>query len=354
MENANATIPRVKRAFGLLLAVSVFGCGRAADRSASSSPAPKPSASATAPAPTPQPIDTTTPLPSPLPMIAARVNGRAITTAQVVVLAEPLLAKRVFKEKIAAYRGTLNQLVVRELLLEEALARSLVADEKSVQQGFDEARVAFKDDAGWAEFLKTQALTPESYRAELRAKQTIAVLLSQEAERVPLVSEAEAKLFYDQNPNLVQIGEKLKAAHILIPAPPGATAQAQAEARVRAVELRGRILAGQDFAKLAAQYSSDKATASKGGALEPFGRGQMPQAFAAAAFAMIPGELSEVVETPLGYHLIRLYERIPGSVPSFDQIKEPLRQQLSMAPRQEYLQTFINKLKAKAKIETFL
>jgi len=287
-------------------------------------------------------------------MVAARVNGRAIGTAQVVVLAEPLLQQGVFKEKIAAYRGTLNQLVVRELLLEEALARNLVAREASVQQAYDDARVAFKDDAAWAEFLKTQALTPDGFRAEMRAKQTIAVLLSQEAERVPPVSEAEARAFYEENPGLVQVGEKVKAAHILIAAPENATDQQRSAARVRAVEMRGRIIAGEDFAKLAAQYSSDRATASRGGLLGPIERGQMPPAFDEAAFAMMPGELSQVVATPLGYHVIRVLERIPGVTPSFEKVKENLRQQLSAEPRQQHVQAFINQLKAKAKIEILL
>jgi parvulin-like peptidyl-prolyl isomerase len=174
------------------------------------------------------------------------------------------------------------------------------------------------------------------------------------AEEVPLVSEAEAKLYYDQNPNLMQVGEKLRAAHILLEVPGNATPQARAETRARATEIRGRILAGEDFAKLAARYSADTATAAKGGQLDPFARGHVSKAFEDVAFAMTPGELSDVVETPLGFHLIRLYGRIPGVVPSFDQVKETLRQQLSMAPRQEHIQAFINKLKAKAKIETFL
>jgi peptidyl-prolyl cis-trans isomerase C len=301
----------------------------------------------------PSEIDDKTPLPDPLPMVAARVNGRAIPTSQVVIVAEAALRSGVHKNKLYAYRQTLNQLVVRELLLEEAVNRKLAADAAAVEQAYNEARVGYKDDAAWLDALKPQGFTPESFRAELRAKQTVDALLSQEARQAPEPADAEVKQFYDKDPQAFR-DDKLKAAHVLLRVSQGAAPERRTEARLRAEEVRGRARAGQDFAALAKKYSEDSTTRDQGGALEPFARGGMMPPFEAAAFALKPGEVSEVVETAYGFHVIKLLERIPGEPLALQQVQEPLRRQLAQQRREEHLQALINRLRARARIELFL
>ena len=145
-------------------------------------------------------LDTTTPLKDPLPMVAARVNGHEIPTSQVVAAAETALRQGAVKEKILAYRQALNQYVVRELLLEEALRRGLAPDAAAVERAYDDARVAFKDDALWLEELKKQGLTARGFREELRAKQTVSLLLSEEAEKVKEPTDSELREVYAKLP----------------------------------------------------------------------------------------------------------------------------------------------------------
>jgi peptidyl-prolyl cis-trans isomerase C len=329
----------------VLLALALLGCARR------ESPAPAAQASPTKPKPFE--VDTTTPLKEPLPMVAAKVNGRDIPTTQVVVAAEGALRSGVMTDKVAAYRHTLNQLVVRELLLAEALRRGLTADTAAVERAYNEARVAYKDDADWAAALKREAVTPQAFREELRAKQVVNLLLSKEAELVPEPSEAEAQEYYKQNLQQLAL-ERVRVAHILIRVPEGASPQTKFQRRVVADEARARALAARDFGAVVKKYSEDAATSGKGGVLEPFARGETFEPLAAAAFALEPGGISEVVEAPAGFHVLKLLERLPPYTPRFEEIKERLVQHVAQLRRQERVQALVDRLRAGARIETFL
>jgi len=196
MKSADATIARVSRKTLAPLAV----CALAA--ACSRKPAEERALAAQATPASPADVDSKKPLPDPLPMVAARVNGRNIPTSHVVGAAETALRNGVVKDKLLAYRQTLNQLVIRELLLEEAVARRLAAERAPVERAYDEARVAYKDDAEWQEALRKQGFTPDGFREELRAKQTVSLLLSQEAQKVAEPTEAELRDFYAKNPTL--------------------------------------------------------------------------------------------------------------------------------------------------------
>jgi hypothetical protein len=90
--------------------------------------------------------------------------------------------------------------VVRELLLAEALRRGLAADAAEVERAYDLARVGFRDEERWSEELKKQGLTPRGFREELRAKQTVGLLLSQEADKVEEPGEADVRDAYARLP----------------------------------------------------------------------------------------------------------------------------------------------------------
>ncbi|MFN3596766.1 MAG: peptidylprolyl isomerase [Rubricoccaceae bacterium] len=122
---------------------------------------------------------------------------------------------------------------------------------------------------------------------------------------------------------------EIRAAHILIrPQSP----DEREEARERAEALRARILAGEDFAALARQYSEDPGSATRGGDLGFFGTGRMVRPFEEAAFALRePGDVSPVVETSFGFHLIQLTER--RALPAFDESYDQLRQLAQQLPR---------------------
>jgi hypothetical protein len=173
-----------------LLAVSFLACSQA---KRAEPPKATPSTGA----------DMARPLPNPLPAVVARVNGRPIALAEILPLAKLALTRLPEPEREkslpSVLRTSLQSYVDRELLLQEALARGLSADRHAVDWAYDQARQRYPDDAAWTDFLARQGATPQSFRAELRAQQTIAALVEQELLMVP-VSAEEVRAAYDANP----------------------------------------------------------------------------------------------------------------------------------------------------------
>jgi len=104
-------------------------------------------------------------------------------------------------------------------------------------------------------------------------------------------------------------GVEIEARHILLRIPAEPTQRQRDSLVAKAEELRQRALAGEDFAELASEYSEDPGSAQRGGDLGYFGRNRMVEPFEDAAFALEPGEVSDVVETPFGYHIIMVTDR---------------------------------------------
>jgi len=129
--------------------------------------------------------------------------------------------------------------------------------------------------------------------------------------------------------------EEVHARHILVQVPDGATDAVKAAARTKAEDLLGKLKAGGDFAALAKQHSDDPGSAAKGGDLGFFPRGRMTPAFEAAAFSLEPGTLSELVETPFGFHIIKVEEHRQGGPKPLesvhDEVVKALRREHALA-----------------------
>jgi parvulin-like peptidyl-prolyl isomerase len=133
-------------------------------------------------------------------------------------------------------------------------------------------------------------------------------------------------------------GAEIRARHILLRIPADATDAQRQELRQQAEQLRAQAAGGADFASLAQQHSQDPGSAQRGGDLGFFGRGRMVAPFEEAAFALQPGEVSDVVESPFGYHVIRLEERRqPDITPERDQFRQYLVQQAEQEAETRYI-----------------
>jgi hypothetical protein len=143
-------------------------------------------------------------------------------------------------------------------------------------------------------------------------------------------------------------GGKVRARHILLQFPEGASDAQVDSVRAQAADLRARIMGGEDFSTLARQYSQDTGTAPTGGDLGSFGKGEMVPPFEAAAFELDIGEVSEVVETAFGLHIIVMDERI---IPPFEERREQFRMQLQSQLVMEAESTYVANLVEEADIE---
>jgi len=167
--------------------------------------------------------------------------------------------------------------------------------------------------------------------------QTLAKELESEMKKSYEVSEADIRKYYDEHKEKYSMPERIKASHILV------------EDQARAEDILKQVRTGGSFDKLAKQYSKDS-TSQKGGDLGWFGKGRMDPAFEKAAFALKKGEVSPVVKSAFGYHIIRLEDRREGSVRPFDQVKKSIERAIQRERMEKELNALKESIKKKASV----
>lgn len=163
------------------------------------------------------------------------------------------------------------------------------------------------------------------------------------------VNEAEAKEYYEQNKKQSETPEQVRASHILIMTAPSASDEDKAKAKATAEDLLKQVKAGADFAELAKEHSGCPSS-SKGGDLGLFDKGKMVKPFEDAAFALQPGQISDVVETQFGYHIIKVTEKKEAGTTPFDEVKDKIMNMLKQKKQGEFYKKYVETLKDEAKI----
>lgn len=213
-------------------------------------------------------------------------------------------------------RAILDQLAEEMILLREA-ADLATAEEQNeyaesllswIRAGFFQG-----EDAALRQHLTEMNLT----EADLREYFTRNLQLIRLREKVTAdieVTAEEAQAYYQANQASFDVPEMMLVSHILV------------DSRTQAESLLAELRAGADFAELAMQHSLDKESAARGGSLRWFERGEMVEPFEAAAFALEPGQLSGVVETLYGYHIIKAEGKEPARARDYSEVTELARQ----------------------------
>jgi peptidyl-prolyl cis-trans isomerase C len=197
-------------------------------------------------------------------------------------------------------------------------------------QSFDEAKQRIKKGMGYQKLMDTQ------WAGKIN------------------VTEDDAKNYYSENKTKFETPEQVKASHILITPdandPNTDPNQAKVKAKAKAEDLLKQIKGGADFAELAKTNSGDTYSAIQGGDLGFFGKGQMLPAFEKAAFALKPGQVSDIVETQYGYHIIKLTDHKDANTIPFEQAKDDIVKMLTQTKQADFAEKYIASLKADAKI----
>ena len=337
----------------LILVTSVAACRKpAADDK-------KPATSVATPGQaTPPPVgEPIKPVPEQLPEVLARVNGENVTKSdfdKLITQMEMSAGQPVPKERRdEIYRSALDQLVTYTLLSQEIKARGIKADDKEVEQQMQQIRGQFKTEEEFTKALAGRGMTPERLRSDMSKEAGIKTMMDAEVASVPPVTDADIRDFYEKNPDKFKQPEGVRASHILIPVPQGGEDAAKKAAKAKAQSLLKQVKSGGDFAKLARENSSD-GSAQQGGDLGFFTRGQMVGPFDQAAFSLKPGEISDLVETQFGFHIIKVTEKKDSSTVPLEQATDRVRDFLTGQRKQERGQAFINALKGKSKIEVLI
>ena len=167
------------------------------------------------------------------------------------------------------------------------------------------------------------------------------------------VSAGDVQTFYDKNKDKYVEEEQVRARHILIKVPPEASPADDAKLKGKADDALKRAKQGEDFATLATQLSDD-GSKENGGDLGFFPHGRMVPAFEEAAFALQPGQMSEVVRTQFGYHIIKVEERKTGRALGFEEAKAQVKDDLTQQQTYERYRQYMAGLRSKAKVEVLL
>ena len=247
-------------------------------------------------------------------------------------------------------RESLDQLVDEELLWQEAVRLGFVATKQQVDDTVARARRDAGTPDEFAARLARAGLTETTFLEHTRRQVTIQNLLERKVWKGISVSDADVHAWYVKNPDRFKAAEEIRVRHILIPAGASMPAETRAHARRDAERIRTALLGGADFAELARTRSKDADTAAKGGDLGWVERGKMLPEFESAAFALRPGEISKVIETSLGFHVVRVDERRGGEVTPEAKAREEIRRYLLGEKRRAASRAEIDALRATAKI----
>ncbi|MBP1636917.1 MAG: prsA3, partial [Acidobacteria bacterium] len=166
--------------------------------------------------------------------------------------------------------------------------------------------------------------------------------------------DEQLKKYYTDNPERFQQPEAVQVAHVLIRVPEKADAAARRKARAEAEQVRAAAFRGEDFAALARQHSMDQGSAARGGDLGFLARGQSVPAFEEAAFSLKPGQVSQVVETTFGFHVIKAGEHREARKVPLEEVKGEVTDYLKQQQVQEKTAALVEQLKAKGKVEILI
>ncbi len=144
------------------------------------------------------------------------------------------------------------------------------------------------------------------------------------------VTPREVERYYAENSELYSTPEQVRASHILFKT----EGKDDAAVKAKAEEVLKEARAGADFAELAKKYSEDEATAKKGGDLDYFTKGRMVPEFDEVAFSLQPGQISDLVKTQYGYHIIKVTDKKPGTTKTLDQVRQQITDQLAFQKAQ--------------------
>lgn len=288
--------------------------------------------------------------------VVAKVNGIAITQAEVDRAVKILLAQSKMQQPLPgeimkkAEAAAVNQLIASELLYQAGVKMADKDLDKQVETQIAQRKAQFPSAAEYEKALKENNLTEKDLTVLMRKDIVINNLLQKEVASKITVSEADAKKFYDDNKDKFKTEESIKASHILIGVDAKATADDKKKAKEKAEAIRKRLLAGEDFAAVAKKESTCP-SASQGGDLGSFTKGQMVPEFEKTAFALKPGEISDVVETKFGYHIIKVQEKKPAGTVSFDETKKNIEGYLKSQKIQKGINEYLEKLRKENKVE---
>ena len=348
MDNRLSKIAETMRTAGLIaavsLALSVGGCStintiKSLRSGAASSPALLPYTVVSAPATQPPPVDTA-PEPSPpangdsVDSIVASVDGEPITSHDVKVFSASNAAAATQAGGAAPSVPENSQAVLKELIVQRLLQQeSQKYADRVTDEEIDHYIEAMKQKGNITEDqlraqLQSQGVTYDEFRNTVRKQVQAMAMIDKEVRQKILITDAQVEAYYKEHPDEFTItAEKYQLAQILTAVPANSPPDQVEAARKKAEDLHKKAVTGADFGDLARQFSDDDSK-SKGGELGEFSPSELNDSIAAAVAKLKAGDISDVVRTQYGFHIIKVEaHQKPGSQ-SLADVKPQIREKL--------------------------
>jgi peptidyl-prolyl cis-trans isomerase C len=309
--------------------------------------------------------------------VIARVNGEPIVNAQREAMTDQLVFQQlrmlgsqlaqVPQEKLKTFRAqmrvqALDQLIDVKLVAQAQRTEGPPATAQEIESEKNKLKTFHKQRGEtYEEYLARTGKTDAQESGELAVHiQTEKLLAKRPGGATILPTDAEMKDYYEKNLDKMKRPEMVRSSHILIKFPgdpfayekrPPIPDDQKKQMRKKADEILAKIKAGQDFAELAKRYSEDPKTASKGGDIDFQTRKGVVAPYGDAIWSMEIGQVSGIVETPFGYHVIKVTDRKPAGTRSFDEVKDRIRDVIAQERFSKVMTALVAELRAKAKIE---
>lgn len=277
--------------------------------------------------------------------IAATVNGEVIYASdlarEVAAIAQQynidLNSEEGRKQRAEIDKIVLDQVIDQRLIRQEARHLGAEATEQQLDKAITDIKANFPTEAEFQFALKQRGLTVADLRDRLRTTLTVQNLAAKVSKAT--VSEAAIQKHFQEHRAEFDKPEQVRVRHILV--------ESEAEARL----VLARLNRGEKFEELARALSKDPGSKEQGGDLGFIRKGQLVPEFEQAAFALTrPGQVSPIVKTQYGFHIIRLVEKKPAQPASLDQVREQIRRQLLGQKQEADFQAWVKQVRAKAKI----
>lgn len=244
------------------------------------------------------------------------------------------------------YSNILEQIIELKIITSEVERLKIEAPQDMVDAEFNKIRSQFPNEDSFKSQLSKLKTTKEELIKKISDGLTIRKFIESKVAEVKKLPESEVSKYYESHPEEFKTSEQVKASHILLKIDPKDNEEIKTQKKNRIKELLDKVKSGEDFAELA-KNNSECPSKTNGGDLGYFGRGNMVPVFEKAAFDLKPEEVSDIIETQFGYHIIKVTDHKSASKQKFEDVKIELSERLLQKSQQEFFQDWLTEQKKK-------
>ncbi len=294
--------------------------------------------------------------------IVAVVNGDIIVLSELRQISRNYLDRMSDQFKVAggdeqlreAERRILDQLIDEKLVNQEADRLAITFSEREVDMAVKDMQNRNKlNDAQFAAALAEEGLTMPKYREQLKSQMKKVRVIDQEIKSRIQVSKEEVDAYYEKHADDFNAEPEVRIQQIRLIIPPESSAGEVSRIQAQAESILAKIKGGEDFTSLVGLYSQDP-TAQAGGDMGTFKRGELLPAIDEYAFSMKPGEVSPVIRTEGGFHIVKVLGRREPTALSDEERRAEVKDVIFSEKAEEDFKVWIEKLRKKAYIEVHL